>query len=58
MIRLSPKTVRFIIEALAHYQCYHEQRRQDESLPEGELADLANDCQYLENEDGSPEVSR
>jgi hypothetical protein len=47
MMQLSPKAIRFIIEALEHYQTYHEERLQDDSLPEEEVADLTNDCQYL-----------
>jgi hypothetical protein len=47
MMQLSPKAVRFIIEALEHYQTYHEERLQDENITEEESAELANDCQYL-----------
>ena len=39
---LSPKAIRFIIEALEHYQTSHER------LTEDEVADLTNDSQYLE----------
>lgn len=46
-MQLSPKAIRFIIEALEHYQTYHEERLQDDSLSEEEVADLTNDCQYL-----------
>ncbi|MBI4641903.1 MAG: hypothetical protein HY731_14535 [Candidatus Tectomicrobia bacterium] len=48
MMQLSPKAIRFIIEAIEHYQAYHEERLRDESLPEEEAADLTNDYQYLE----------
>jgi len=48
MMQLSPKAIRFIIEAIEHYQAYHEKRLQDENLAEEELADLTNDYQYLE----------
>src|SRR5215831_14940444 len=48
VMNLSPKTTRFIIEALEHYQTSHEERLRDERLTEDEIADLTNDCQYLE----------
>lgn len=48
MMQLSPKAIRFIIEAIEHYQTYHADRLQDESLTEDEAADLTNDYQYLE----------
>ncbi len=48
MMQLSPKALRFIIEAIAHYQASHEERLQDERLAEEEAADLTNDHQYLE----------
>ena len=48
MIQLSPKAIRFIIEAIEHYQTYHEERLRDERLTEEEAADLTNDHQYLE----------
>ncbi len=47
-MQLSPKATRFIIEAIEHYQAYHETRLQDPSLPEDDAADLTNDHQYLE----------
>ena len=47
-MQLSPKATRFIIEAIEHYQEYHEARLQDPSLTEEESADLTNDSQYLE----------
>lgn len=47
-MQLSPKAIRFIIEAIEHYQTYHADRLQDESLTEDEAADLTNDYQYLE----------
>jgi hypothetical protein len=46
-MQLSPKAIRFIIEALEHYQTYHEKRLQDENITEEDSAELANDCQYL-----------
>jgi hypothetical protein len=48
MMRLSPKAIRFIIEAIEHYQTYHEERLQDERLTEEESADLTHDYHYLE----------
>ena len=48
MIQLSPKAIRFIIEAIEHYQTYHEERLRDERLTEEEASDLTNDHQYLE----------
>ena len=48
MMQLSPKAIRFIIEAVEHYQMYHAERLRDEHLPEEEAADLTNDHQYLE----------
>ena len=47
-MHLSLKAIRFIIEALEHYQTSHEERLRDERLTEDEVADLTNDCQYLE----------
>jgi hypothetical protein len=47
-MNLSPKAIRFTIEALEHYQAFHEERLCDERLTEDEIADLINDCQYLE----------
>ena len=47
MMQLSAKAIRFIIEAIEHYQTYHEERLQDERLTEEEAADLTNDHQYL-----------
>jgi len=48
MMPLSPKAIRFLIEAIEHYQTYHEAQLQGESLTEDEAADLTNDYQYLE----------
>ena len=47
-MQLSPKAIRFIIEAVEHYQIHHEERLRDEHLTEEEAADLTNDRQYLE----------
>jgi hypothetical protein len=49
VMHLSPKAIRFIIEALEHYQTSHEARLRDERLTEDEVADLTNDYQYLES---------
>ena len=48
LMQLSPKAVRFLIEALEHYQTHHEERLQNVHVIEDEAADLANDYQYLE----------
>ncbi len=48
MRQLSPKAIRFIIDAITHYQAYHEERLRGERLTEEETADLANDHHYLE----------
>ena len=45
-MNLSPKAIRFIIEALEHYQTSHEERLRDERLTEGEIADLTNSDAY------------
>jgi hypothetical protein len=47
-MNLSPKAIRFIIEALEHCKTSHEERLRDEHLTEDEVADLTNDNQYLE----------
>ncbi len=48
MMQLSPKAIRFVIEALEHYQTHHEERLRDEHATEEEVADLTHDHQYLE----------
>jgi hypothetical protein len=47
-MKLSLKATRFVIVALEHYQKYHDERLQQEGLPEDDASDLANDRQYLE----------
>ncbi len=47
-MQLSLKATRFVIEALEHYQAYHEARLQEPSITEEEAAELTNDHQYLE----------
>src|SRR5438309_1318347 len=48
MMKLSLKATRFVIEALAHYQKYHDLRLRQEGLSPEDASDLANDRQYLE----------
>ena len=47
-MELSAKSIRFVIEALQHYQAYHDQQIGSAGLSEDELSDLANDREYLE----------
>ena len=47
-MKLSLKAIRFVIEALNHYQQHHDHRMSQEGLTEEELSDLVNDRQYLE----------
>ena len=47
-MHLSPKAIRFLIEAIEHYQTCYEERLQVERLTEEESADLTNDYHYLE----------
>ncbi len=47
-MQLSPKAIRFLIEALEYYQTHHEERLRDEHITDEDAADLANDHQYLE----------
>jgi hypothetical protein len=59
MMQLSPKAIRFIIEALEHYQTYHEERLRDENLTEEGPAEPVNDRQYLiGNQNGAAKVSQ
>lgn len=44
---LSPKALRFLIEALKHYEEHLGRRLQEEGLSDDDLADLANDRRYL-----------
>ena len=44
---LSPKAVRFLIDALKHYDEYFDRRLEDDGLSDDDLSDLANDQQYL-----------
>ena len=47
-MKLSLKATRFVIEALEHYQKYHDERLRQQGLPEEDASDLVNDRQYLE----------
>ena len=47
-MKLSLKAVRFVIEALEHYQRDHDQRLNQQGLSEDDLSNLVNDRQYLE----------
>jgi hypothetical protein len=48
MLQLSPKAIRFILEAIIHYQTAQEARLHAADVPDEDLADLTNDYQYLE----------
>jgi len=48
MIQFSPKAIRFIIEAITHYQAAQEERLRDEGVTEEEVTDLTNDHHFLE----------
>jgi hypothetical protein len=47
-MKLSPKAVRFVIEALEHYQKYQDEQLAAEGLSDDDASDLANDRLYLE----------
>lgn len=47
-MELSQKAVRFVIEALEHYQQFHDQRLERDGLSEDDASDLVNDREYLE----------
>jgi hypothetical protein len=47
-MQLSPKAIRFLIEALEYYQTHYGERLRDEHVTDEEAADLTNDHQYLE----------
>jgi len=44
---ISPKAIRYLLEALQHYRKHLDRRLEEESLSDEDLADLANDRQYL-----------
>lgn len=48
MLQLSPKAIRFLLEALAHYQAVQEARLHDTAITEEEAVDLSNDQHLLE----------
>jgi hypothetical protein len=47
-MKLSLKAVRFVIEALEHFERFHDRRLAEPGLSEDDLSDLANDREYLE----------
>lgn len=47
-MKFSLKSIRFVIEALEHYQQHHAERIEQGGLSDDEVADLVNDRQYLE----------
>ena len=46
-MELSPKAIRFLMDALKHYAEDLDRRLEEECLSDDELADLGNDRQYL-----------
>ena len=46
-MELSPKAIRYLLEALQHYRVHLDRRIEEESLSDDDVADLANDRQYL-----------
>jgi hypothetical protein len=46
-MELSPKAIRFLIEALKNYREHFEHRLEEDSLSEDESADISNDHRYL-----------
>ena len=46
-MELSPKAIRFLIDAVKHYEEHFDRRLEEDGLSDDELADLANDRQYL-----------
>jgi len=47
-MKLSLKAIRFVIEALEHYQENHARRLAQGGLSEDDISDLVNDRHYLE----------
>ena len=45
-MKFSLKALRFVIEAVEHYQKYHGERLKQQGLSEDEVSDLVNDRQY------------
>jgi recombinational DNA repair ATPase RecF len=46
-MKLSAKAVRFVIDALEHYQKFLEQRLSERALSEDEVSELSNDREFL-----------
>ena len=46
-MELSPKAIRFLIEALKHYEQNYDRRLEEEDLSDDEVAELDNDRRYL-----------
>ena len=44
---LSPKAIRFLIDALQHYREHLDRRLEELGLSDDELADFGNDRQYV-----------
>lgn len=47
-MNLSLKAIRFVIEALEHYQQFHDDKLTHPGISEDDASDLANDRLYLE----------
>jgi hypothetical protein len=47
-VQLSPKAIRFIIEAIEFHHKHHEERLCTPGISEDEASDLRNDQRYLE----------
>jgi hypothetical protein len=47
-MKLSPKAIRFVIEALEFYQKHQDEQLAAEGLSDDDASDLANDRLYLE----------
>ncbi len=47
-MQLTPKAIRFIVEAIEFYQRHQEERLRSPGVSEDEAADLLNDHRYLE----------
>ena len=47
-MNLSLKATRYVIDALEHYQKYHDAQIKQEGLSEDEISDFVNDRQYLD----------
>ena len=49
MVNLSPKAMRFTVEALEYRISAYEQQLERSDLPEDEASDLTNDLMFLES---------